>query len=949
MTATASTKLRSLSEDELRALSEEDLADYEATLESAYWEKGKNALLDFCDRVEIPGAPIDEDDETKFFPAKVRPAAHHKLIIDAIQKLADGQYNDVDGVMIFMPPGAAKALALDTPIPTPGGWRRMGDLQIGDRVFDEAGKVCNVTWVSPVWKNRPVYRVLTDCGDEIIADRDHEWLVRLCRKTRRPLKKNGLGRPPNANRDDPSSHFKIKETWQLARKRHKRPLIKRASALELPEAELPIDPYLLGVWLGDGTSSTMTISSSVDDQPWMRAELERLGYKTGSRSVPTIFAVHGVRAAFVSMGLIDDTHHNTYGRKHIPQVYMRASASQRLALLQGLIDTDGTVCRKRGSATFCNTNVELALQVRELVRSLGVKAGWSETPAMLNGKFCGMAYKVSFYLKNAARLPRKARLCRDQYRTPDTYVEVEPAGIADTVCIEVDSPSHLFLAGYSMTPTHNSSYASVLAPAWLLGRNPGVNVIATSYGDDLAQKFGRRVRHICRSGDFSKVMSTTIRGDNQDVKDWSLENGSEYRASGLQGTITGIRADFLLIDDPVKNAEEANSQIIRDKIWEAYNFNVDSRLKPKGKIFIIMTRWSEDDLCGRLLGEKWKGQSGLWRTTDGLLYHVINLPLLAEHPDDPLGRKVDELLWPEWFERKKADRLRENARKGGTFARLWSSLYQQRPAPNEGAILAKHYWRKWEKKDLPECSMIFLCYDTAFEEGEENDYSAMTAWGVFDHTSKKSTGEEFKHQHVILLGAWMERVSAVDLMDIAVTGYDAEDEHGRRVKVKSHCQLFTPDIVLVEKRASGIQLIQEMKRKRIPVKAWLPKGKPGAKGKLPRAHAIAVILEQGSVWYVPGTKTEAVLDQCAAFPFGTHDDGVDTVTMALAFFRDKWIFKTAEDELDEDELKEALLARSDALRSKRRLYSGPVNRSATDWDASEIEAMTPETRRRLYG
>lgn len=478
-----------------------------------------------------------------------------------------------------------------------------------------------------------------------------------------------------------------------------------------------------------------------------------------------------------------------------------------------------------------------------------------------------------------------------------------------------------------------STYSSVLAPAWLLGRKQITNVIATSYGDELAQKFGRRVRHIARSAEFQKIMGCTITGDNQAVNDWSLTNGSEYRASGFQGTITGIRADFLIIDDPVKNREEADSETIRNKVFDGYVDNCQSRLKPGGKIFLIMTRWHEDDLAGRLLGEKWKGQSGLWRATDGRLFMVINLPLLAEHDDDPLGRKHGELLWPEWFRMEEARRLQAAGKKGGTWARTWSSLYQQRPAPNEGAILQRSYWKPWKKDKLPECSRLFLCYDTAFEEDEQADYSAMTAWGVFESISRKPTGEEYHHSHVILLGAWQDKVSAVDLMDV----------------VEGHCQLFKPDRVLVEKRASGIQLIQEMKRKRFPVQAWLPRGKPGTKGKVPRAHAIAAILEQGSVWYVPGSKTEQVLEQCAAFPFGANDDLVDTVTMALAFFRDKWIFKTADDELDEDELRDALLARSDKRRHKRSLYAGPVSRSGSDLDADEIATMTQETRRRLWG
>lgn len=490
-----------------------------------------------------------------------------------------------------------------------------------------------------------------------------------------------------------------------------------------------------------------------------------------------------------------------------------------------------------------------------------------------------------------------------------------------------------------------STYLSVLAVSWLLGFKPGTNVIATSYAQDVANRFARRARHIVRSMQFNKIMDCGIVADNQAVDNWSLTNGSDYRAAGLNGAVTSFRADWAIIDDPVSSREDADSEVIREKTYQGYLDNVDSRLKPGGKTIIVMTRWHEDDLAGRILGEQWKGQSGFWRGTDEKLWLIINLPRRAEHKDDPLGRAPGELLWSEYFREDETQRLEAAARRGGHAARTWASLHQQRPAPNEGAILAKHYWRVWDKKTLPECEQIYLCYDTAFEEGEENDYSAMTAWGVFDNISRKSTGEEYHHKHVILLGAWQERVSAVDLMDIAVSGYTAED--GRRMA--SHCQLFLPDRVLVEKRASGIQLIQEMQRKRVPVKAWLPKGKPGAKGKLPRAHAVAVILEQGSVWYVPGAKTDAVIDQCAAFPYGKHDDAVDTVTMALSYFRDRYIFKTADDELNETELKERLIERA-SDRRERRLYSDrPASRVRDDFDAADIESMSAETRRKLYG
>jgi phage terminase large subunit-like protein len=506
-----------------------------------------------------------------------------------------------------------------------------------------------------------------------------------------------------------------------------------------------------------------------------------------------------------------------------------------------------------------------------------------------------------------------------------------------------------------------SSYSSVLAPAWLLGRSPGTNIIAASYGQELANRFGRRVRYIARSPEFAQIMGCSITGDNQAIHEWSLTNGSDYRAAGLDAGFAGVRADFFLIDDPVKNREAADSELIRDKTWEGFNDNVQTRLKPGGKIFLIQTRWHEDDLAGRILGSEWNGQSGLWRGTEGRLWKIINLPLLAEHTDDPLGRRQGQLLWPEWFRQKDADRLREAAKKGGSAARTYSALYQQRPAPAEGSILLRSYWNEWKKTrkiidqsgetrevpDPPECDFVMLCYDTAFEEDEENDPSAMSAWGIFPSISTKKTGEQYHHHHAILLGGWEDHVMAADLADI----------------IQDHYKHFRPDVILIEKRASGAQVIQELKRLRLPVKAWLPKGKPGAKGKVPRAHAIAMMLEQGAVHYIPGTQTLATIDECAAFRAGAaKDNRVDTVTMGLAYFRDRFMFQTADEEMDGDEHKAYLQDQMDQSRMGRRLYNGdaPQRRAqnerriysestTTRVQDDATERMTDETRRRLYG
>lgn len=508
-----------------------------------------------------------------------------------------------------------------------------------------------------------------------------------------------------------------------------------------------------------------------------------------------------------------------------------------------------------------------------------------------------------------------------------------------------------------------SSFASVAAPAWLLGRNKGTNVIVATYGQTLADRFGRRVRHVARSKEFEQIMGCTITGDNQAVNDWSLTNGSTYKAVGIDGGVTGLRADWLIIDDPVKNRKDADSETIRRTTWDTWSDDLTSRYKPNMKIMVIMTRWHEDDLAGRLLGEEWKGQSGLWRGTDFRLWNIINLPMIAEYVDDPLGRKIGEQLWSEYFAAKDVDRLIKAAAKGGTAARTWSSLYQQRPAPAEGSILLRSYWKKWTKTrqfmengelvtkpDPPECDFQLLVYDTAFEDGEENDYSAMCHWGIFQSTSRKGTGEEYQHHHAILLGAWRDKVQAADLADIIVG-------HNRTIK---------PDLIIIEKRASGITVLQELKRLRLPVKPWLPRGKPGTLGKIPRAHGVAMMLEQGAVHYIPGGKTEAVISECAAFPNGTNDDWVDCVTSGLIFFRDRFMFRTADEEPDDAEIRDIMNAKFDARKTQgsRRLYGGEVNgtrraqnerrlyggTAEVDRDEPAVKRMTDETRKRhLYG
>lgn len=483
-----------------------------------------------------------------------------------------------------------------------------------------------------------------------------------------------------------------------------------------------------------------------------------------------------------------------------------------------------------------------------------------------------------------------------------------------------------------------STYTSMIAPAWAMGRWANFNVIGISYAQELADRFSRRARAICLSPDYAQISEAQVVAGNMGIHNWSLTNGSEYRSAGVLAGITGFRADLLSIDDPIKGREDADSDIIRDKVFKAFEDDIWTRLKPGGKIMLTLTRWHEDDPAGRILGPEWKGQSGHWRGTDGRNWYIIRLPMLADRADDPLGRKEGERLWPEWFDAREVERLRL---KGG---RTWSALYQQTPSPGEGNIILRTYWRCWphghpeptpsqvidpHKTKPPRCEFILLSYDTAIEEGEENDYSALTAWGIFKGESTLPSVRQTNQYHAIMIGAWRDRLDLPALMEI----------------IEHHVARFRPDLIVVEKRASGHQVIQELRRKRWPVKAWLPPGIKGAKGKVPRAHAAAYVMEQGTVWYMPGPATTQVREECAAFPNATYKDWTDTVTQALIFFRDRFLLQVPSDDLDLDEKAEQAEREFLAKRSQRRLYG--QRRSDEDDIGPPITAGT--RKRRLYG
>ena len=299
------------------------------------------------------------------------------------------------------------------------------------------------------------------------------------------------------------------------------------------------------------------------------------------------------------------------------------------------------------------------------------------------------------------------------------------------------------------------------------------------------------------------------------------------------------------------------------------------------------TRWHEDDPAGRILPKEALGKSGWFTAKDGERWYVLSLKAVIENKedarDDPLHRKVGEILWPEWFTPKHFEQERRSQGQ-----RNWNALFRQMPRPDEGAVLKRQYWRKWPLAKPPRCEYVISVYDTAFEETETADFTARTTWGVFWHEEPppEQSGEKRRwaggRHCCILLEAYEDKVEFPELRRLA----------------KKHYLEYKPDRVMVEKKASGHSLIQELRRAGVPVKAV-----KADISKLARANAASVVLEDGCVWYMDRKWAEEVIDKCAAATFLRGSPGCDTPDTAVhawLVLRRQFHLNTKDDPDDDD-------------------------------------------------
>lgn len=786
----------------------------------------------------------------------------HKEICDKLDKfLEDVQNKKSPRLIICMPPRSGKLCADSTPVLTTTGWKTHGDLNVGDYVFSPSGNPIKIIAIGN--KSLATHKVIFSNGEEIKVHLDHEWTIYS-----RPQKKYKTVETRFFTDPSPRTKKVRNLTSGEIGKRGGRYIYQVDSnqSLQFQEKKHILPPYCLGVWLGDGTSIAPRISMCPKDAQIVKNEFERLNvpitgeWQHSKTKVKTFSFASGVPNQRNSFSK-ELKRLNLINNKHIPNEYKYDNEKNLRELIAGLIDTDGTYIKKEDRYVFSTCSLGLANDVVEVLRLIGEiphlrKVEPTLSSSGIQGK--KVIYTVSFY-------PFKRIPCRlERKKTVHTRL-VRRIGIVSVIplenpevgnCIQVDSEDGLYLVGKQLIATHNSEIVSRRFPAYALGRNPDLQIIATSYSSDLTQRFNRDVQRIIDEQSFADVFPhTALTGsphlDSETVKGKFIRtsdlfevvnNSGSYRSCGVGGGITGQGCEILIIDDPVKDRAEANSTTVRNSVWDWYTSTAYTRLSPGGGVIVMCTRWHLDDLIGRLIANMEAGS--------GDKFTVINYPAIAEK--DEAHRKKGEALHPERYDLTQLLKIQKTI-----GSKDWSALYQQHPVPDGGAIFKSEWFRFWTESSLPPSfDSVLLSWDMTFKDSKNSDYVVGQVWG-------KKQGSFYLLDQV--RGQW-DFVKTREMFKVLAS------KHPKALRK------------LVEDKANGSAIISELKKSISGIVPVTPK-----ESKESRANAVTPFFEAGNVFFPDKSIfpwVDALLSEFLSFPSGAHDDQIDSCTQALNYFRE---------------------------------------------------------------
>lgn len=458
------------------------------------------------------------------------------------------------------------------------------------------------------------------------------------------------------------------------------------------------------------------------------------------------------------------------------------------------------------------------------------------------------------------------------------HIEAIAATLED---IEDGGETRLML---SLPPGSMKSVLLMMFSAWCLGKHPTWRIMWISHTADKAQENSRKVRDFIQTDEYLEVFPTVrVRPDVSGVTEWMLTTGGSFLPKGAGQSIAGKRFNLGILDDPLSE-QTAKSDVERERVNNWYYPGFRSRKLPDSRIVLVNTRWHVQDLQGFLLDKAARNaRVDQWQ--------CISIPAIldktsAEYLMLPEGGSY----WPEYITMDDLIATRE-----GSTRSDWAALYLQSPVADEGNIFIKGDFQDWDEDEPPDCTEVILSLDTAFSTRTTADYSVIQAWGIFHIKMEDDDGQEYWEPNAILLNQVRGRFSYPNLRREALEQY----------------KTYKPDRVIIENKASGQSLLQDLRRNNLPLLPFQPD-----RDKVSRANATTGVIERGRVWLPMKLKFAAeVMTEALAFPSGAHDDSVDAMVMALLYFQRRY-------ELTQEEV-----TKPERYKKKRRpsYWKGVVN------------------------
>lgn len=766
----------------------------------------------------------------KLFNNKVIEAPHIQKIARELTKMYLGEYTKLS---VSLPP--RHKLADSTPVLTANrGWTTHGDLKIGDYVFGLDGKPTKIIGVS---EKSPCDKLVSfSNGSKILAHSEHLWSVY----------KRG------------NSDLKVFPTFELEKdyfyiekggKRRNRYYLPLISNIDYSEADLPIDPYWLGYWLGDGTYNKPCITHSAEDDQF----IDHVPYKVSSQNIHNLTGVY--TTYFGKQGLIGKLKYlNLFENKHIPEIYKKSSFEQRIQLLAGLIDSDGNV-DKNGRVRFINSNKKLIDDVYELCVELGLypyrmkpvtaekQNEYKKKNSSLPIKSKKTSYQIGFQPRFSipTHIPRK-KIIEKGLRRKLSITNIESVKSEMGKCIEIENDDGIYLVGRELIPTHNSksSLITLAFPLWLILRNPKLNILVVTSTFHLSESFGIRIRELFYQ--YADILPVRI-SNKKHASGWIMFEdkkgnltGGSIRLVGLGGQITGFDADWVIVDDIIKGIQDCTPTQLK-KTLDFFDGVLLQRLEPHSKLIVLGTLWHSDDVLSVIRKER----------SDE--YHILDLPAYNEK---------GKVLWPQRYD---LDFFYDKEKEMGT--RLFQALYMCKPLDEQGAFFQLDNLL-FDKFTFSDRSINVRSWDLAYSDeskGDINDYSAgIKMWkspeGLYWITDLKhgQYGEQIHNE--LKRTAYMDTANTPILIETGTKG--------------GASKFYFNDLM------------------NIYLKGYRVRQSEPIGSKVDRALAFRDAIWDGKVVVdLDENNRELLIQQLNSFPLGKHDDIIDACSYAYNYLQDK--------------------------------------------------------------